>query len=155
MHELHNIPLEDRLHAAGIVPFTCTMFSHAALEKIVGNVYTHYIFCELRLGTTVNKLGLKFQRLPRLKRSTLCWHEYPWQTNRPGFFHAVKSLDHNLGKRRQPGDIPARVYDFLRSLTHTREFLPFFLWRRRQCWPYKLFIRLGSMVRRGLRLISK
>jgi hypothetical protein len=155
VRELYTIPYEDRLHAAGIVPFTCTMFSHAALEKIVGSVYTHDIFCELRLGTTVNKLGLKFQKLPRRKRSTICWHEYPWQTNRPGFFHAVKSLEQKPGKRPQPGDISARVYDFLRSLTHNREFLPFFLWRRRQCWPYEPFIRLGRMIRRSLRLTSK
>src|ERR1700730_6577719 len=95
--ELQNVPAEDRLHAAGIVPFTCTMFSHAALEKIVANVYRHDMFCELRLGTTVNRLGLKFQRLPQRKRGTLSWYEYSWQTNRPGFFHAVKSLDHNAG----------------------------------------------------------
>lgn len=139
--EVHNIPREDRLYAAGIVPFTCTMFSHAALEKIVANVYRHDIFSEMRLGTTVNKLGLKFERLPRPKCSTLCWHEYPWQTNRPGFFHAIKSLDHNRGKRRQPGDISARVYDFLRSSTPDRELLPFFLrgkrhgLKKRLHWP--------------------
>jgi len=125
--EVNNIPHEDRLYAAGIVPFTCTMFSHAALERIVANVYRQDIFSEMRLGTTVNKLGLKFQPLPGAKRSTLCWHEYPWQTNRPGFFHSVKSLDHNRGKHRQPGDISARVYDFLRSSNHDRELLPFFL----------------------------
>jgi len=129
--EINNLPREDKLYAAGITPFTCTMFSHAALEKIVPNVYRHDIFSEMRLGTTVNKLGLKFQRIPCLKRSTLCWHEYPWQINRPGFFHAVKSLDHNRGKSRQPGNAAARVYDFLRSSNHDREMLPFFLQGKR------------------------
>ena len=124
--EANKLPGEDKLYAAGIVPFTCTMFSHAALEIIVANVYKADIFCEMRLGTIVNKLGLKFQRLPRVKRGTLCWHEYPWQINRPGFFHSVKSLDHNRGKRRQPGNIAARVYDFLRSSTRDRELFPFY-----------------------------
>jgi len=126
--ELNNIPWEDRSYAAGIVPFACTMFSHAALDKIVANVYRHDIFCELRLGTTVNKLGLKFQRLPVTKRSTICWHGYSWQTNRPGIFHAIKSLDHNRGKRRQPGDISALARDVLRSSIPGRDLLPFY-WR--------------------------
>ena len=29
-------------------------------EKIVANVYRHDVFSEMRLGTSVNKLGLKF-----------------------------------------------------------------------------------------------
>ena len=103
--EVNRIPPEDRKYAAGIVPFTCTMLSHEALESIVSAVYRGDIFSELRLGTTVNKLRLNFQRMPRSKRSSLCWHEYPWQTNRPGFFHAVKSLNHNHGRGRQLGAI--------------------------------------------------
>lgn len=122
--EMNSIPSEDRSYTAAIVPFTCTMFSHVALEKIVANIYRHDVFCELRLGTIVNKLGLKFQRLPRLERSTLCWHEYPWQTNRPGFFHAIKSQDHNTGKRRQPNHLAAHIYDVLRSFTKDRKLLP-------------------------------
>ncbi len=129
--ELDNIPPEDRSYAAGIVPFTCTMFSHAALTKIVANVYRQDIFSELRLGTTVNKLGLKFKPLPGPKAATICWHEYPWQINRPGFFHAVKSLHHNSGKGRQPGETSSHVYNFLRSSIHDRELLPFFLQGKR------------------------
>jgi hypothetical protein len=108
------------------------MFSHEALEKIVANVYRHGVFCELNLGTAIVKLGLNFRRLPLLKRSTICWHTYPWQPTRPGLFHGVKSLDHNKGKRRQPGIAGAYVYDLLRSLTHDREFLPFNLEGKRQ-----------------------
>lgn len=125
--EVDNIPPEDRLYAAGIVPFTCTMFSHAALQNIVGNVYRRDIFSEMRLGTIVNKLGLKFQQLPLPERSTICWHEYPCQTNRPGLFHAVKRLDHNQGKSQQPKRIGARVYDFVRASNCDRELLPFYL----------------------------
>jgi hypothetical protein len=131
VEELQKIPRPDRAYAAGIVPFTCTMFSHTALAEIVANVYRNDIFSELRLGTTVNKLGLDFQRLPPAKSSTLCWHEYPWQTNRPGFFHAVKSMDHNNGRRPQPGEIAARVFDHLRSSSNNREFLPLYLERKR------------------------
>jgi hypothetical protein len=130
--ELSKVPQEDRMYAAAIVPFTCTMFSHAALERIVANVYRQDIFSELRLGTTVNKLGLEFRRLPRAKRGTICWHEYPWQTTRPGFFHSVKSLGHNSGRHEQPGDVFARGYDFLRSSMQDRELLPFFLRGKRQ-----------------------
>jgi hypothetical protein len=127
VEEIDRIPQDDRVHAAGIVPFTSTMFSHAALSEIVANVYRHDMFCELRLGTTVNKVGLTFQRLPPAKRSTLCWHEYPWRTDRRGFFHAVKSLNHNNGKGRQPGQISASVYELLRSSTPERQFLPAYL----------------------------
>jgi hypothetical protein len=128
--ELERIPRENREYAAGIVPFTCTFFSHQALEKIAANVDRQDIFCELRLGTAVNKLGLKFQRLQSSRRSTLCWHEYPWQINRPGFFHAIKSLDHNTGKPRQPGAFASYVADFLRSSNPERILQPF-LWRRK------------------------
>jgi hypothetical protein len=100
------------------------MFSHGALERIVANVYLNDIFCELRLGTLVNKLGLMFQRLSREKRGTLCWHEYPWQVNRPGFYHSIKSLNHNHGRRRQPGNVSTLAHDFLRSHTKDRKFLP-------------------------------
>jgi hypothetical protein len=127
LEDINNIPEYDRVYAAGVVPPTGTMFSHEALSEVVANVYRNDIFCELRLGTIVNKLGLTFQRLPPAKRSTLCWHEYPWRTDRPGIFHAVKSLDHNKGKSRQPGQISARLYDLLRSSTAERQLLPAYL----------------------------
>ena len=131
LEDINNIPEYDRVYAAGIVPFTCTMFSHEALSEVVANVYRNDIFCELRLGTIVNKLGLTFQRLPPAKRSTLCWHEYPWRTDRPGIFHAVKSLDHNKGKSRQPGQISGRLYDVLRSSAADRQLLPAYLQGKR------------------------
>lgn len=129
--ELTNLPVSDRKYAAGVVPLTCTLFSHAALEKIVASVYREDVFCELRLGTTINKLGLKFQRLPAVKRSTICWHSYSWQVNRPGLFHGIKSFDHNTGKGRQPNVLSSKIYDFLRSCTRDRELLPFFLQGKR------------------------
>jgi|SRR5450759_2124016 hypothetical protein len=129
--ELDTLPEQDRKHAAGLVPLTCTLFSHEALEKIVANVYRQDVFCELRLGTTINKLGLKFERLPIPKRSTICWHTYSWQANRPGLFHGIKSFDHNKGRYRQPGTIGSSIYDLLRSLTHDRELFPFYLQGKR------------------------
>jgi hypothetical protein len=127
---LKTIPAADSAYAAGIVPFTCTLFSHGALERIVAAVYRHDVFSELRLGTIVNKLGLTFQKLSFPERSTICWHEYPWQTNQPGFFHGIKSLDHNRGKSSQPGYLSARMYDLFRSLTHNRVFPSYFFERR-------------------------
>ena len=129
--EVNKLPYEDRTFAAGIVPFTCTIFSHEALENIVENVYRQDVFCELRLGTIIRKLGLRFQRLQLLMRSTICWHTYPWKTSRPGLFHSIKTLDHNKGKYRQPGSIGSYIYDLLRSHTHDREFLPFNLHGKR------------------------
>jgi hypothetical protein len=129
--ELDALPAEDRKHASGIVPLTCTLFSHDALEEIVRHVYRHDVFAELRLGTIITKLGLRFRRLPVLKRSTICWHAYSWQANRSGLFHAVKSLDHNSERLRQPGAVGSRMYDLLRSCTHDRELLPFFLQGKR------------------------
>jgi hypothetical protein len=129
--ELNNIPEVDRKYAAGVVPLTCMLFSHEALEKIVANVYRQDIFCELRLGTIINKLGLNFERLPARKRNTICWHTYPWQANRPGLFHGIKSTDHNAKKHRQPGVICSRLYDSLRSANYDRELLPFYLQGKR------------------------
>jgi hypothetical protein len=125
--ELAYLPPADHKHAAGIVPLTCTMFSHAALEQIVATTYRNDVFCELRLGTTIKKLGLRFSRLPLLKRSTICYHGYSWQTNRPGLFHSVKSLAHNNDKRDQPGIVGSCFHDLMRSFTRDRSFMPFHL----------------------------
>lgn len=123
--ELHKLPAEDRPHAAGIVPFTCTMFSHAALTSVVTNVYREDIFCELRLGTIINKLGLTYKRLPITKRSRISYHEYPWRTSSPGLFHSIKSLNHNSDKPKEPSLPVTLVLDFLRSRSKDRDFLPF------------------------------
>lgn len=130
--EIGKLPSADRPYAAGIVPFTCTMFSHEALEGIVANVCRNDVFCELRLGTVVSKLGLNFARLSIPNRESICWHIYPWRTDRQGLFHSIKSLDHNRGRRKQPGAWASTIHDFLRSLTCDRELLPFHLDGRRK-----------------------
>jgi hypothetical protein len=142
--ELSKLPPEDRKYAGGVVPFTCTMFSHDALARIVDGILRNDIFSELRLGTAVRKLGLDCRRLPVPKRSTITWHGYPWRTDGLGLFHSVKVLDHNNGKPRRPGDIAARFHDWFRSLTRDREFLPFHLNGRRE----GLKRRLGMAKRR-------
>jgi hypothetical protein len=143
--ELRNLPMEDRKYAAGISPLTCTMFSNEALESIVNNIYRNDVFCELRLGTIIRKLGLKFQRLPVLKRSTICWHIYPWRADRAGLFHGIKSLDHNNGRAGQPGNLDSRIYDWLRSFTSDRELLPFHLRGRWQGFRRRMRLRgIGS-----------
>ncbi len=125
--ELKKLPQEDRELASGIVPFTCTMFTHKALEQIVANVYRHDVFCELRLGTTIRKLKLNFVRLPILKRSTIRWHTYPWQTLQPGLFHAIKSLNHNIERRCQPNKIGLCLYELFRRRKPSWKFLSFLL----------------------------
>jgi hypothetical protein len=144
--ELDRVPHEDHAYAAAIAPFTCTLFSHSAFEKIVANVYRNDIFSELRLGTTVNKLGLKFQHLPNSKRATLVWHNYPFQVNRKGFFHAIKSLTHNTGKPRQPGYFGTYSHQLWRMSDPDRQLLRPFIWRNKLAG---LRERLGSGFGRG------
>jgi hypothetical protein len=118
--ELQRLSAEDSRHAAGVVPFVGMMFSHAALEKIVKTVSRDDLFCELRLGTAIRKLGLNFKRLPLRARATICWHPYPFQINKPGLFHGIKTLAHNSGKERQPGRIGSLFYDLRRSFNRQR-----------------------------------
>jgi len=119
-NELDKLTDTERPHASGIAPFVCTLFSHNALEQTITNTNNADIFCELRLGTTVRKLNLKFKRLPLLKRSTISWHPYPWQINRPGLFHGIKSCDHNSGREPQPGLLKTIYYDIRRSFSSWR-----------------------------------
>jgi hypothetical protein len=144
-NEVNKLPVSDRPYASGIVPFTCTMFSHEALLAIVSAVTKNDVFCELRLGTAVNKLGLRFRALPFPQRSTISWHPYPWQANRNGLFHGIKSVDHNEGKRSQPGVVGAKVNDIIRSMNRNRKYLPFVLQARRQ----KLRKLLSFGMKRG------
>jgi hypothetical protein len=123
--EVAKLPIGDRRFAAGVVPFTCMMFSHKALLGIVTNMWRNDIFCELRLGTIIRKLNLKFRRLPLYARSTICWHTYSWQANRPGLFHSIKSLEHNQNRSTQPGYLVSWINDLFRSMNRDREFLPF------------------------------
>jgi hypothetical protein len=130
-NEVNKLPASDRPYASGLVPFTCTMFSHDALLAIVSVVNKNDVFCELRIGTAMKKLDLRFRALPFPQRSTISWHPYPWQANRQGLFHGIKSLNHNEGKRPQPGWAAARVHDMIRSMHKNREFLPF-AWKTRR-----------------------
>ena len=114
------LPLAERPQASGITPFTCALFSHSALERVVAQVSRESIFSELRMGSAVRMLGLKFKRLPLLKRATISWHVYPWQINRPGLFHGIKTCDHNQGRQPQPNAFLAFVYDVRRSFSPNR-----------------------------------
>ena len=120
---LARLPVGDIQYASGMVPTACALFSHDALKKIVDHSYRNDCFSELRLGTLIRKLGLNFKRLPLQIRSTICWHNYPWQLNRPGLYHSVKSLNHNLGKKPQPRIVSAYLRDILRSMVHSRRLI--------------------------------
>jgi hypothetical protein len=115
-----SLPPKERPFASAIVPCACCLFSHSALEQIIANVSKEDIFSELRLGTAIRRLNLKFKRLPLLKRSTICWNPYPWQINRPGLFHGIKSCNHNEGKKNQPNHFLAFLYDIKRSCSSDR-----------------------------------
>lgn len=117
---LLTLPHTHRPYASGIVPFVCSLLSHSALERIVAHTSKEAIFSELRLGTATRMLNLKFKRLPLLKRSTICWHSYPWQINRPGLFHGIKSCNHNEGKEIQPSNHLAFRYDIQKSCSPQR-----------------------------------
>jgi hypothetical protein len=122
--ELDNLPSTDRSHAAGLVPFTCSMFSHNALETIVANVCSQDVFCELRLGTAIKKTGLQFIRLPLQQRRSISWHVYPWRVDRPGIFHSIKSLEHNKRRWSSPGSIGCHLHDRFRAMNSQRVFWP-------------------------------
>ena len=102
---------------------TCTMFSTKRSKSMWPTSAGKGTFSpNFASGQRSEKLGLKFRRLPLPNRSTICWHGYPWRVERPGLFHAIKSLDHNQGKPAQPGALASCIYDWLRSRTHDRQF---------------------------------
>nr|VFK08180.1 MAG: hypothetical protein BECKLPF1236A_GA0070988_100145 [Candidatus Kentron sp. LPFa]VFK24779.1 MAG: hypothetical protein BECKLPF1236C_GA0070990_100165 [Candidatus Kentron sp. LPFa] len=122
---LLKLPPAERPYASGLAPFVCCLFSHSALERIIAHVSKESIFCELRLGTAVRMLDLKFKKIPLSKRSTICWHPYPWKINRSGLYHGIKSCNHNEGKMAQPNHFLSFLYDIKRSYDPRRHLLAF------------------------------
>jgi len=89
--ELDRLSDEDRLYAAGIVPFGFILFSYEAAKKIVDEVTSNDVFSELRLGTTVNKLGLKVGLInKKFSKYLKCEVEHT-NFSKPGLYHPKKS----------------------------------------------------------------
>jgi len=86
---------EDRPFAAGVTPVAGLALTHAALEALCAHVTPRDVFCELRLGTAIRKAGLSVSELAGVARTRVDFREHPGLIVRPGFYHAVKRLDHN------------------------------------------------------------
>lgn len=89
--ELAKLAPDDRNYAAGVVPYACTLFSHAAAEQIVEHVTRQDVFCELRLGTAIRKAGLEVTPFPDTLRKTVFATPTHLDLEQPGIFHPVKS----------------------------------------------------------------
>lgn len=93
--ELNKLDPTDQAFAAGIMPFTCCLLSHEALEKIIAITTQADVISELRLGTAVKRLGLKVKMMPNSIRNHIFWHLYPWRVKSPGLYHPIKWVNHN------------------------------------------------------------
>lgn len=117
--EIDRLAEPDRRHAAAIVPFVGTMYSHSGMLAYLEAAPTADLFCEFRMGTTVRKAGLRFARFPLAMRQTIFWHEYPYGVDRPGLYHAIKTAD--PGRRRPaPGLLGAWLDDWCRHSMPSR-----------------------------------
>ena len=106
---------EDRKYAAALIPMAGTLYSHESLERIVDTVVNSNVFCELRMGTAVEKLGLKVAEFPNRLRSTFDWLPYSGACARPGLYHAVKADQVSLVKRHvsRPRQLVTRLAEQL------------------------------------------
>ncbi len=68
------------------------LLSHHAFERITAAVTTRNVMSELRIGTTVRRLGLAVQPLPQRLRRTIHYEPAPIGTRAPGIYHPVKQL---------------------------------------------------------------
>lgn len=116
--EIDRLAEPDRRHAAAIVPFVGTMYSHSGLLAYLAAAPTNDLFCEFRMGTTVRKAGLTFARFPLAVRRTILWHQYPYGVGRPGLYHAIKTTDPDPGV--PPGPFRERIDDWCRHSTPSR-----------------------------------
>jgi hypothetical protein len=87
--EYTKLPPDWRPYAAGLLPLGLMLFSHDALERLVGSVPAANVFSELRLGTTVRRLGLRVQTFP--SETIRCGVSAVERVNRPTVYHPVKS----------------------------------------------------------------
>lgn len=86
---------DDRPHAAVVKPIAGTLFTHAALTAVTALAAPGDVYCELRLGTAIRRAGLRLRTLDGAALRRVDTTEYPWPIVRPGFYHAIKVVDHD------------------------------------------------------------
>ena len=82
--------LRDRRGARGMAPMIGTFARHDALLAILGHAPVEPVFCELRMGTAVQRSGVPVAGLPDQLTRTLRWNAYRGSTAAPGLYHAIK-----------------------------------------------------------------
>lgn len=90
--EVERLDNADRSFAAGVTPLAGILLSHDAFEAIAGTATRRDVFCELRVGTTANRLGLEPRTFSGAPLESVGWHERPLDYSRPGVFHPVKMI---------------------------------------------------------------
>lgn len=115
--EIDRLEPDERAHAAGVTPIASTLFSHDALERVCAHVPSADVLSELRLGTAIQKAGLRVRELGPRDNAHLHWIELRSPILVPGFYHPVKAVHHN---RRQAvhalKQIPRRLRSLVRIL---------------------------------------
>jgi hypothetical protein len=84
------LPEALRPHAAGIAPLGFLLFSHEALGDIVRHAEPARLFCEFRLGTTVNRLGIPVQQMARAQGTIVELQELVRPQAYPTIYHPIK-----------------------------------------------------------------
>jgi hypothetical protein len=90
--EIERQDADDRPFAAGVPPLAGFMLSHNALEAISHAATRRDIYCELRVGTTANRLGIKPRTFSGTLKDGINWNPRPLDCSLPGVFHPVKYI---------------------------------------------------------------
>lgn len=89
--ELNRLAPEDRIYAAGVAPYTCSLFSHRAMELLIEKLTPNDVFCELRLGTAIRRAGLRVAEFPSPLRDGIFATPTEIDLSKPGVLHPVKA----------------------------------------------------------------
>lgn len=91
--EVNKLDPSDRPYIAGVVPYACSFFSHAATERMIESLTAHDVFCELRMGTAIRKAGLTVSPFPPALKQGVYSDTHPFDLSQPGVYHPVKSRE--------------------------------------------------------------
>ncbi|MDY6785508.1 MAG: hypothetical protein SW833_23660 [Cyanobacteriota bacterium] len=108
---LNQLPRRDRPYAAGVVPYAGTLISHDAAERILDCISKNDVFCELRLGTAINKAGLNVVTFPNRLKETIYATTTELDLTKPGIYHPVKAkpvFEEKLRKKQSKYGTPVR-----------------------------------------------
>lgn len=82
--------LDSNSQIAGLSPLQGFLASYDALQTVLSTMPMGPAFCELRIGTAINRSGIPFTPFPATLRDTIRWHMYKGLLNR-GVYHSVKA----------------------------------------------------------------